>query len=161
MQLRFLCAAGLLLWLGLSGCLRDTSEVVQPDLAAQFSQELRDIRDYVADNNLDGYYTPDSVFISLSDEGEGTDTPNLNSNVTVIYRGYLLDGTEFDSSNGEEVTFPLRNLIRGWQIALQEFPRGAQATILIPSVHGYGARDAAGIPPYSTLVFDLTLVDFD
>jgi FKBP-type peptidyl-prolyl cis-trans isomerase len=89
--------------------------------------------------------------------------PKPNSNDTVIthYRGTLIDGTEFDSSyrRSETVSFPVRNVIKGWQEALQLMPVGSKWQLFIPSDLAYGERGSgAKIPPNSTLLFDIELV---
>ena len=55
------------------------------------------IDEYVADNNLSGFYTNDdeNIFVSISKEGEGTESPSTTSEIDIIYTGYLLDGTVF------------------------------------------------------------------
>lgn len=82
--------------------------------------------------------------------------------VEVDYIGTLIDGTEFDSSvkRGEHATFPLNAVIRGWTEILQLMTVGSKWKVYIPSELAYGERGAGGqIPPYSTLIFEITLYD--
>jgi len=82
--------------------------------------------------------------------------------VEVDYIGTLIDGTEFDSSvkRGEHATFPLNGVIRGWTEILQLMSIGSKWKVFIPSELAYGERGAGGqIPPYSTLIFEITLYD--
>ncbi|MFR9651246.1 MAG: FKBP-type peptidyl-prolyl cis-trans isomerase [Rikenellaceae bacterium] len=83
----------------------------------------------------------------------------LSSVVLVRYRGRLVDGTVFDSTM--ESPFPeamrLRELIVGWQIALQQMVVGDRWEIFIPYNVGYGDKGVDGIPAYSTLIFDIKL----
>ena len=85
--------------------------------------------------------------------------PKATDTVSVKYTGTLIDGTAFDSSNGQAVTFPLGNLIKGWIEALQLMPVGSHWTLYIPYDLAYGAAGSPPkIPPYSALIFDIELV---
>jgi FKBP-type peptidyl-prolyl cis-trans isomerase FklB len=80
----------------------------------------------------------------------------------VHYVGTLIDGKEFDNSvkRGEPATFPLGGVIRGWTEILQLMTVGSKWKVYIPSELGYGERGAgATIPAYSTLVFEINLLD--
>ena len=94
-------------------------------------------------------------------EGSGA-APDANDEVTVHYRGTLLNGEEFDSSykRGEPISFPLNGVIRGWTEGLQLMKEGGKTTFYIPQDLAYGARPAPGgaIPPYAALVFEVELI---
>lgn len=88
--------------------------------------------------------------------GQGA-MPAATSQVTVNYRGSLIDGTEFDS--GEAVSFPLNRVIPGWTEGLQLMKEGAKYRFFIPADLAYGERGAGGsIPPNAALIFDVELV---
>lgn len=90
--------------------------------------------------------------------------PGPTDNVTVHYRGTLIDGTEFDSSyeRGEPVTFGVDEVIDGWKEALPLMREGAEWRIFIPSELAYGSRGAGqDIPPNSVLVFDIQLISIN
>ena len=87
--------------------------------------------------------------------------PKASDNVTVHYRGTLVNGTEFDSSykRNEPATFPVGGVIAGWVEALQLMEEGAKWELVIPAELGYGARGAGGvIPPNATLIFEVELL---
>jgi FKBP-type peptidyl-prolyl cis-trans isomerase FklB len=89
--------------------------------------------------------------------------PSSNDTVVTHYRGTFIDGTEFDNSyrRGETVSFPVRNVIKGWQEALQLMPVDSKWQLFIPSELGYGERGSERgprIPPNSALLFDIELV---
>ena len=93
-------------------------------------------------------------------EGKGA-KPKATDTVTVHYTGKLIDGTEFDSSakHGQPATFPLDGVIPGWTEALQLMPQGSKWEIVIPSDLAYGAGGQGPIPPASTLVFEVELLE--
>jgi FKBP-type peptidyl-prolyl cis-trans isomerase FklB len=80
--------------------------------------------------------------------------------VTVNYRGKLLDGTEFDSSytRGTPATFTLNGVIKGWQEALVLMKPGAKWELFIPPDLAYGDKPRPGIPAGSLLIFDVELL---
>jgi len=93
-------------------------------------------------------------------EGNG-DIPTAKNTVVAHYEGRLLNGKVFDSSvlRGQPATFPVGNLIQGWQEALQLMPVGSKWRLYIPSGLAYGANGAGNdIPPHSTLIFELELL---
>jgi cyclophilin family peptidyl-prolyl cis-trans isomerase len=96
-------------------------------------------------------------------EGSGP-TPKSGASIKAHYTGTLLDGTKFDSSvdRGEPLQFPVGTgqVIRGWDEALLTMKKGEKRTLIIPPDLGYGSRGVGPIPPNSTLVFDVELVDF-
>ena len=87
----------------------------------------------------------------------------ISSAVQVKYRGWLVDGTVFDFS--EKATFYLSDVIPGWQEAMSKMPQGSHWRVYIPYYKGYGETGSKGlygnfsIPPYSTLIFDIDLIE--
>lgn len=87
---------------------------------------------------------------------------NANSTVTVNYTGRSWsDGKTFDSSwlRGEPISFPLSNLIPGWQVGIPGMKVGGTRLLIIPPDMGYGAQGAGSIKPNETLVFVIELKD--
>jgi FKBP-type peptidyl-prolyl cis-trans isomerase FklB len=87
--------------------------------------------------------------------------PTAADTVTVNYRGTLIDDTEFDSSykRGQPAQFQVGGVIRGWTEALQKMPVGSKWKVFIPSELAYGEQGNRNIPPNSTLIFEVELLD--
>lgn len=89
--------------------------------------------------------------------------PTVADVVTVHYEGKLLDGTVFDSSyrRGQPATFPLGQLVPGWQLAIPNMGVGETIEIAIPSDLAYGPVGRGPIPPNATLVFKVELIGIE
>lgn len=93
-------------------------------------------------------------------EGKGK-SPGQTDQVTVHYKGTLLNGKEFDSSykRGQPATFPVNGVIKGWTEALQMMKPGAKWMLWIPPELAYGPNGAgADIGPNQALVFEVELI---
>jgi FKBP-type peptidyl-prolyl cis-trans isomerase len=90
------------------------------------------------------------------------ESPKASDEVTVNYRGTLLDGTEFDSSykRGQPATFTLGRVIPGWTEGLQLMKPGAKYRLFVPPQLAYDLHARPGIPPGSLLIFDVDLLSF-
>ena len=92
-------------------------------------------------------------------EGSGT-PPKSTDEVTVNYKGSLLDGTEFDSSykRGQPASFPVNGVIPGWQEALVLMKPGSKWELFIPPNLAYDVNSPPAIPPGSMLKFEVELI---
>lgn len=104
--------------------------------------------------------TESGLQYKVIEAGEG-ETPSADDVVKVHYRGRLLDGTEFDSSykRDQPATFPVGNLIPGWVEALQLMKVGGKWEIYVPADLAYGPGGTPNIPPNSTLIFEMELLE--
>jgi FKBP-type peptidyl-prolyl cis-trans isomerase FklB len=102
---------------------------------------------------------PSGLQYKILREGSGP-KPTAADTVVCNYRGTLINGTEFDSSqkHGQPVTFPVSGVIKGWTEALQLMPVGSKWQLYIPSELAYGAQAPGEIGPDSTLIFDVELL---
>jgi peptidylprolyl isomerase len=104
----------------------------------------------------DGLQIQDLV-IGTGKEARSGDT------VTVNYLGTLLDGTKFDSSYDRNTPFTTQigvgQVIKGWDEGIIGMKVGGKRKLTIPPSLGYGAQDTGSIPPNSTLVFEVELLD--
>ena len=94
--------------------------------------------------------------------GDGA-KPSATDNVTVNYRGTLLNGEEFDSSyaRNQPVTFQLDQVIPGWTEGVQLMPVGSKFKFFIPPNLGYGPAGGGPIGPNATLVFEVELISIN
>lgn len=94
-------------------------------------------------------------------QGKGA-VPTKESKVKVNYKGTLIDGTEFDSSSkhGDKPSeFYVNRVVKGWTEALTLMPVGSKWELYIPQELAYGETDMGNIKPFSTLIFEVELVD--
>jgi|TARA_B110000858_G_C17557702_1_gene361068 FKBP-type peptidyl-prolyl cis-trans isomerase FkpA len=125
---------------------------------AQLDDEI--ILQYISDNNLNAEPTGSGLYYVVNNTGNG-DIPDINSIVTVAYKGTLADGTIFDQSGASGATFPLVNVIQGWQEGIPLFSEGGSGILIIPSALGYGSQGVGSIPANSVLIFEVTLLNVD
>ena len=107
--------------------------------------------------------TPSGLRYEILQKGEGKKATK-GANVSVHYKGQLLDGTVFDSSykRKQPIDFPVGvgQVIAGWDEGVQLLKVGDKARFVIPSNLAYGESGAGGvIPPNATLIFDVELMD--
>jgi len=108
--------------------------------------------------------TDSGLMYEVVAKGSGDRKPSPGETVSAHYTGMFLDGSKFDSSvdRGEPIRFPVGTgrVIKGWDEALLDMTRGEKRILIIPPQLAYGARGRGPIPPNSTLVFEVELVDF-
>ena len=116
------------------------------------------------------------IIIHVKEEGQDSGTPLFTDTVSVHYRGHLLPSTTytggyvFDSSYSGELnlqtarptSFVVSGVVDGFATALQKMHIGDRWDVYIPYALGYGSAESSStsIPAYSTLLFDLTLVNY-
>jgi len=166
--------------------LRDTLEGSKPLLSAEdcskvlqeFSMRRKQEHQKKADEMAEKNQTDGAAFLEQNKNRPGVQTtasglqyevlqegsgpqPKATDEVTVHYRGTLIDGKEFDSSykRGEPATFQLNQVIPGWTEGVQLMKTGSKYKFYIPPRLAYGERDAGDvIGPNSTLIFEVELV---
>lgn len=118
---------------------------------------------YLAQNYPTAKPTESGLFYIETKKGTGS-TPEVGQKVKVHYKGMFMDGTVFDSSfdRDEPIEFPLGQgqVIKGWDEGISMMKKGGTAVLVIPSDIAYGPNGRGSIPPFSTLVFEVELVDF-
>jgi FKBP-type peptidyl-prolyl cis-trans isomerase FkpA len=104
--------------------------------------------------------TASGIGVTILKEGTGAN-PKASDTVKVHYRGTLVNGQEFDSSHkrGQPATFPLTRVIPCWTEGVQKIKVGGKAKLVCPPELAYGNQNVPGIPPGSTLIFEVELLD--
>jgi len=130
-------------------------------------ENLKKGQDFMAENaKKDGVKTTASGLqysVTKATEKKDAKSPKAEETVKVHYHGKLVDGTVFDSSvdRGEPVTFPVNGVIPGWVEGLQLMKVGDKFQFVIPASLAYGPGGTGPIPPNSTLVFDVELLEIN
>ena len=132
-----------------------------PEETATAAQQLTE---YLTKNKVTVEPTASGLYYVKTQEGNG-EKPEVGQMAQVHYTGKLLDGTVFDSSieRGEPISFPLGvgQVIPGWDEGIMMMSKGEKGVLYIPYYLAYGDRQAGDkITPYSNLMFEVELVDF-
>lgn len=164
-----LLAAGLMAAVAVSSCQKTDQEKIWEEYA-----EWRDANDeWLREITVSGNYTrvvPEwnrdiSVLMRwLNDttKTSGNLVPLYTSSITVKYKGWLYEGTPFDSSyayTDSVSTMTITGLIGGWVAALERMHVGDKVELVVPYQAAYGSSSNGAVPPYSNLRFLLELRD--
>jgi len=149
--------------------LEEAGNAINARMEQQFAEQTAANRkrgeDYLKSNaEQEGVKVTDSgLQYNVITEGDGA-KPSASDQVTVHYRGTLVDGTEFDSSyaRGEPASFRLNQVIPGWTEGVQLMSVGSKYRFVIPQDLAYGERGAGGaIGPFETLIFEVELLEIN
>jgi len=130
------------------------------DSVQQHLKDIKLIEDAMASGKTDAKTIEQGVYYTMMKEGTGKQV-SVNDTVTVNYRLTLLnDTTVIQQTNDKPATFPLKRLIKGWQIGVPLCKVGGKIKLVIPSDLAYSIRTrSANIPPNSILVFEIEVLD--
>lgn len=130
------------------------------DSALTEKSEITVIEAAIKEGKTDASLNTGGVYYTILKEGTGRQL-SLDDTVVVHYKGYLFStGEVFDQTKESPATFPLKRLIRGWQIGMPMAKVGGKIKLVIPSHLAYSIRTrAARIPPNSILVFEIEIID--
>jgi FKBP-type peptidyl-prolyl cis-trans isomerase FkpA len=134
------------------------------DESNQEQAERKTLEAYLVEKNIHAEKKPEGYYIEMQSPGKGALIKN-GEKVSVFYTGRFLNGVIFDSNanSGKPYIFTVGNneVIKGWDLAVQQLRKGDKVTLIIPSTLGYGKDGVKRgnsakyfIPPYSTLIFD-------
>ncbi len=144
--------------------IKEASGIIEEQMTALMEKKSAPERkageDFLANNKSQSgvMVTPSGLQYKVITEGTGA-KPGPTDEVTVNYRGTLINGEEFDSSYGKDpVTFPLNQVIPGWTEGVGLMSVGSKYMLYVPQALGYGSRGQRGIKPYSTLIFEVELL---
>lgn len=135
-------------------------QMAEMEKARGAEQGLRD--KYITDNKITVKPTASGLYFVEKVKGKGAKAAK-GKTVKVHYTGTLLDGTKFDSSfdRNQPIEFPLGTgqVIPGWDEGIAMMSVGGKAQLIIPSSIGYGENGSGPIGPYSTLLFEVELLE--
>lgn len=128
--------------------------------------EWNNMRDYLLANDIAVEDTTENgIYFEWIEESEG-DTVKIGDKIVTKYKGYFLDGTVFDETTGDntfDFTAGTQSIIYGFNAGVLEMTEGSKARFIIPYQYAYGAdgRSNPYFPPYSTIIFEVELVDIE
>lgn len=142
---------------------QEMEEKMQKENAEKGKKALEEGRVFLENNGkrAEVTTTKSGLQYEVLKEGNGKH-PRATDKVRCHYEGTLIDGTVFDSSyqRNEPAVFGLNQVITGWTEGVQLMGEGAKFRFYIPYLLAYGEAGAgASIPPYSTLIFDVELLE--
>ena len=124
------------------------------------TQNEIDIQAYIDENNLNVKKTSSGLYYIITNSGSGL-SPTFNSDVTLGYKGYFLNGTTFDQNTN--ATFNVGGVVPGFGEAVRLLKPGGSGTFILPSKLGYGNRGSSfgSIKPGDVIVFDINLISIN
>ncbi len=146
----------------------DVNAAYQKAMEAEKEKEIKALEAYIAQKGIKAQKTPGGAFVEIITPGDATAKADSGKQVTVLYKGYTVEGKVFDSNMGKEnaakppmnVVIGAHSVIPGWEEGLKYFGKGGKGKILVPSMLAYGPQGAgADIKPYTNLVFDVEITD--
>ena len=123
--------------------------------------EMEILENYIKNANITAAPTESGLYFIEKNEGSG-DYIEQGDEIVVNYTLTLADGSLVETTLGSEpMTYIVgrEKFISGWEEAIAKMKKGSVATVIIPSKIGYGAEGKGDIQPYSTLIFEIEIVD--
>ena len=137
---------------------------LQNDYADETAKAAKELADYLTKNKIEAVPTESGLYYVVTEPGNG-EKPEVGKPVTMHYTGKLLNGTVFDSSVERNQPFQfvlgVGQVIPGWDEGVQLMTKGEKGLLYIPYYLAYGERDMGDIPPFSNLIFEVELIDFE
>jgi FKBP-type peptidyl-prolyl cis-trans isomerase FkpA len=141
--------------LGLGACTK--SNDFDPAKQAELDDAL--ILKFIAEKKISAIKHSSGVYYQILEPGTGSKIYSGSTLITAKYSGRFLNGSVFDQTTTMALSFPLGNVIVGWQIGVPLIQKGGKIRLLIPSQYAYGRNPTGSIPANSVLDFDIELVD--
>ncbi|MFL9483009.1 FKBP-type peptidyl-prolyl cis-trans isomerase [Chitinophagaceae bacterium LWZ2-11] len=129
------------------------------------ARETKALQDYATKKGLKVQQTKNGALVVVTTPGDAQKADS-GKQVSVMYKGYTVDGKEFDSNMDTAAHKPpftfvvgTHGAIQGWDEGLPYFGKGGKGKLLVPGMLAYGPRGSGPIPAYGNLVFDIEVVD--
>jgi peptidylprolyl isomerase len=137
---------------------------IEGDKRAKEKERMATEKSLIKEKWPNAQTTQSGLMYEVVNEGTGDEKPSAGDTVSAHYTGMFLDGRKFDSSvdRGQPISFPVGagRVIKGWDEALLDMKKGEKRILIIPPQLAYGRSGRGPIPPNSTLVFEVELLDF-
>lgn len=117
--------------------------------------EITQLESYISSNNIIAQKDERGFYYSINNVGNSK-FPTACSNVTVNYVGKLANGQVFDQN--QNISFNLKGLINGWQVAMPLISEQGELTIYLPPTLGYGMQGNGAVPSNAITIFTITLL---
>lgn len=140
-----------------------TEKAREKALMDQFGEYKEEGERFLAENkNKEGVITLESgLQYKVIQEGKG-EVPTESAKINVKYKGTLMDGTEFEVSRDDKpVVMPVSRFVQGMKEAVCLMPVGSRWEVYIPQELGYKSVDRGKVKPFSTLIYDVELIDIE
>lgn len=141
----------------IAGCTKKDVECPGVTVSAP-DAEVLSLKTYLDNNNITATADARGFYYTISKPGSAA-KPTVCQTVNVAYVGKLTNGQSFDSNTS--ATFPLSNLITGWQEGIPLIGAGGTIVLYLPPSLAYGSRGSGSIPPNSNLIFTIDLKGFN
>ncbi len=153
----------LALFIGVTSCLNTEEEQIVRTAELE-KIELAEAIAKLESLNYNVDTTALGVYYVVSKEGTGS-FPLAGDTCSLIYFGFFLDGTLFDTSlfyttdSLTKFVYKERSFIPGFDDGIALMNKGTNIDIIVPSSLAYGATGTVDIPPYTPLVFSMDMKD--
>lgn len=144
----------------------------QNEISLETQKEIANLEKDLGGMGVKATKTKNGAFVVITNPGDQGNKADSGKQATVMYRGYLFStkpndkqvfDTNMDTSKGHTQPLPVvvgqSQVIRGWHETLPYFGKGGKGIIYIPAMLGYQSQQMPGIPAYSTLAFDIEVLD--
>ncbi|MDQ3290082.1 MAG: FKBP-type peptidyl-prolyl cis-trans isomerase [Bacteroidota bacterium] len=143
----------------------DQQKMMMEFMEKQNKKDEQIIQEYVKKEGLKAQKTASGLYYIINQPGNGAPA-KAGQTVSVKYKGTLLNGKVFDTSDNPQLggkpfqfTLGQSQVIRGWDEGIALLNKGAKGTLIVPSTMAYGPQEQRDIPANSVLRFDVELVD--
>ena len=142
----------------LSNFERILNDYIRKNMAYKTAVDKKKEKDFLAENAKKPDVSTTASGLQYTIIAQGAEYKvQPQDTVVVNYKGQLLDGTVFEQNDGVE--FAADRVISGWTEGLGLIGEGGKIKLYIPSKLGYGEEESYRMPPYTTLIFDIEVVE--
>ena len=126
--------------------------------------ENKKLNEYLKENNITEGSINNGLYMLPMQAGKG-DSIKAGKTVQISYKGYFLDGREFDATKPNE---PLEfvygsemQVIDGLRMAVGRMREGQKSKIIIPSHFAFGEKGSTTgvVPPFTTLIYEVEIIN--